>query len=136
MTSRRTFVQGGAAMNWATANNTPFARYKHFTHEGGISTPLIAHWPAGIPAVRNGAWEKQPGHVIDVMPTIVEIVGAKYPAKFNGGEIIPMQGVSLVPAFDGRSLARRTPIFWEHEGNKAVREGKWKLVMEWCGWSN
>ncbi len=116
-------------MNWATLNNTPFARYKHFTHEGGISTPLIAHWPAGIAASRNGVLEKQPGHLVDIMATCVDIAGAKYPAEFAGHKIEPLQGVSLRPAFAGQPLGRTQPIFWEHEGNKAVRDGKWKLVM-------
>ncbi len=116
-------------MNWATLCNTPFSRYKHFTHEGGISTPLIAHWPAGIAASRNGSLEKQPGHLVDIMATCVDLGGAKYPGEFKGNKIEPMQGVSLRPGFDGKPLARTEPIFWEHEGNKAVRDGKWKLVQ-------
>ena len=116
-------------MSWATLNNTPFSRYKHFTHEGGVSTPLIAHWPAGIPASRNGALEKQPGHLVDIMATCVDLAGAKYPDEFKDSKIEPMQGVSLRPGFAGKPLARTQPIFWEHEGNKAVRDGKWKLVM-------
>lgn len=116
-------------MSWATLNNTPFARYKHFTHEGGISTPLIAHWPAGIAASRHGALEKQPGHLIDIMATCVDLAGAKYPREVKDQVIEPMEGVSLRPAFAGQPLARTQPIFWEHEGNKAVRDGQWKLVM-------
>jgi arylsulfatase len=116
-------------MNWATLTNTPFYRYKHFTHEGGIATPLIAHWPAGIPAHRRGAFEKQPAHVVDIMATAVDLAGAKYPREFQGHAILPMEGVSLRPAFGGKPLARTQPIFWEHEGNKAVRDGKWKLVL-------
>jgi arylsulfatase len=116
-------------MNWATLCNTPFSRYKHFTHEGGISTPLIAHWPHGISTARRGTLEKQPGHLIDIMPTCVDLAGAKYPAEFGGHAVLPMEGVSLRPAFAGQSLDRTKPIFWEHEGNKAVRDGRWKLVM-------
>jgi arylsulfatase A-like enzyme len=116
-------------MNWATLANTPFFRYKHFTHEGGISTPLIAHWPAGIPAERRGTLEQQPAHVIDIMATALDLAGARYPREFQGHAIEPMEGVSLWPAFQGKALARTQPIFWEHEGNKAVRDGKWKLVM-------
>lgn len=116
-------------MNWATLTNTPFRRYKHFTHEGGISTPLIAHWPAGIPESRRNTFEKQPGHLIDIMATAVDLAGAKYPRKNEGQSIEPMQGVSLRPAFEGKPLARMQPLCWEHEGNKAVRDGKWKLVM-------
>jgi arylsulfatase len=116
-------------MDWATLANTPFRRYKHFTHEGGISTPLIAHWPAGIPAERRGAIEKQPVHLIDIMATAVDLAGASYPREFGGHAIEPMQGVSLRPAFLGKPLARTGPLFWEHEGNKAVRDGRWKLVL-------
>lgn len=118
-------------MNWATLANTPFRRYKHFTHEGGISTPLIAHWPAAIPKERNGKLETQPGHIIDVMPTLVEVGGAKYPANLHGKTTIPMQGVSLVPAFSGKKLARKEPICFMHEGNRAVRDGKWKIVSKY-----
>ena len=76
-------------MNWATLNNTPFRRYKHFTHEGGVSTPLIAHWPAGIAKDRNGKFDNQPGHLVDVMPTVLEATGAKYPAEIRGKKTDP-----------------------------------------------
>jgi arylsulfatase len=120
-------------MNWATLANTPFRRYKHFTHEGGIATPFIAHWPNGIPAVRRGSLEKQPGHVIDLMATAVDLAGATYPTKYQGNTILPMEGTSLRPAFEGKPLDRQRPLFWEHEGNKAERDGKWKLVQKWRG---
>jgi arylsulfatase A-like enzyme len=116
-------------MDWATLANTPFRRHKHFTHEGGISTPLIVHWPAGIPAGQRGALEKSPVHLIDVMATAVDLGGTSYPRAFGGNSIEPMQGVSLRPALLGKPLTRTDPIFWEHEGNKAVRDGKWKLVL-------
>ena len=116
-------------MNWANLTNTPFRRFKHFTHEGGVSTPLVAHWPKGIAPSLNGKFEKAPGHLIDVMATAVDLGGAKYPTEKNGVAIEPMQGVSLKPAFEAKPLVRSGPIFWEHEGNKAVRDGKWKLVM-------
>jgi arylsulfatase A-like enzyme len=122
-------------MNWATLNNTPFRRFKHFTHEGGISTPLIAHWPQGIPRDRHNRFEHQPGHVIDVMPTVLDATGTSYPREFNGQVIQPMEGVSLRPAFAGRPLRRTQPIFFEHEGNRAIRSGKWKLVSKYLdGW--
>ncbi|MGC3967405.1 MAG: arylsulfatase [Pirellulales bacterium] len=120
-------------MNWATACNTPFRRYKHFTHEGGISSAFIAHWPQGIAKQLNGKLEHQPAHLIDIMATAVDLGGAKYPTNFNGHDILPMEGVSLRPAFQGASLERKQPLFWEHEGNKAVRDGKWKLVQKWQG---
>jgi len=115
---------------WANVSNTPFRLYKHWVHEGGISTPLIAHWPAGIPAGRHGAFERQPGHLIDIMATCVDLAEAEYPKTFNGHEITPMQGVSLVPAFSGKDVGRTEPIYFEHEGNRAIRDGKWKLVAK------
>ncbi len=120
-------------MCWATLNNTPFRRYKHFTNEGGISTPLIAHWPARIPAARNGKLERQPGHLIDIMATACDVGRAAYPAAYKGHAILPMEGVSLVPAFLGQPLQRAKPIFWEHEGNRAVRQGPWKAVLKFKG---
>lgn len=113
---------------WATLNNTPFVRYKHYTDEGGIATPLIAHWPQGIPKARDGQFEKQPGHIVDIMATCVDVAGAKYPTTFHGKPITPMQGVSLRPALTDNPLHRKQPIFWEHEGNRAVLESPWKLV--------
>jgi arylsulfatase len=122
-------------MHWAALNNTPLRRFKHFTHEGGISTPLIAHWPLGIPRNRHNKLEHQPGHLVDLMATVVDVTGAKYPREFKGRAIQPMEGVSLRPAFAGRPLKRTHPIFWEHEGNRAIRSGKWKLVSKYPdGW--
>lgn len=120
---------------WANVANTPFREYKHWTHEGGISTPLVAHWPAGIAAHRRGKLETQPGHLIDIMATCVEISGARYPQEFNGEKIKLLEGISLAPAFAGRALERKGPLFWEHESNRAVRDGHWKLVaMENAPW--
>jgi arylsulfatase len=113
---------------WANVSNTPFREYKHWVHEGGISTPLIAHWPTAIK--RNGQIDSQPGHLIDLMATCVDLAGAAYPNEVEGRKITPMQGVSLAPAFRSESLSRKQPIFWEHEGNRAIRDGKWKLVAK------
>jgi arylsulfatase len=110
---------------WANVSNTPFREYKHFVHEGGIATPLIAHWPAHIK--RHGEFEAQPSHLIDILATCVDLAGATYPQQFNGKEITPPEGTSLLPAFDAQALKPRQ-IFWEHEGNRAVRDGEWKLV--------
>lgn len=110
---------------WATLENTPFRRYKHFNHEGGIATPLIAHWPAGFAA--RGELRHQPGHVIDLMATCVDASGASYPTEAAGHAITPMEGRSLLPAFDDRPIEREA-LYWEHEGNAAVRAGDWKLV--------
>ena len=115
---------------WANVSNTPFREYKHWTHEGGISTPLIAHWPAGIRGDRAGRLERQPGHLIDIMSTCVDLAGATYPSEVSGHAIKPREGVSLGPALNGEPLARTQPLFWEHESNRAVREGDWKLVAK------
>lgn len=116
-----TYIAYGEA--WANVSNTPHREYKHFVHEGGISTPLIAHWPSGI--ARKGEWERQPGHLIDLMATCVDVAGAKYPAL----PIKPMEGLSLTPAFAGKPL-QRDALYWEHEGNRAIRQGPWKLVAK------
>ncbi|MCF0055421.1 arylsulfatase [Dyadobacter sp. CY356] len=115
---------------WAEAACTPFWAYKHHTHEGGISSPGIISWPAGIPASRNGKFEKQPAHITDIMATLVDIGGAKYPATYHGNTIQPLEGTSLKPLLSGKEINRKNPIFWEHEGNRAIRDGKWKLVAE------
>jgi arylsulfatase len=126
-----TYVAYGG--DWANVSNTPFREYKHWVHEGGIATPLIVHWPAGISTARRGKIDAQPGHLIDLMATCVDLSGAHYPTKFNGETITPMEGVSLRPALQGKSLQRAQPIFWEHEGNRAVREDRWKLVSKFPG---
>ncbi|MDE0102378.1 MAG: arylsulfatase [Bryobacterales bacterium] len=114
---------------WANVSNTPFRYYKHWVHEGGISSPLIAHWPEGIEA--RGDWSDQLGHLIDVMPTCVDVSGASYPATFNDSPIHPMEGASLAPVFRGKAAEGHPEgLFWEHEGNRAVRVGDWKLVSK------
>jgi arylsulfatase A-like enzyme len=113
--------------SWALLQNTPFRRYKHYNHEGGIATPLIAHWPAGIPA--RGELSAQPGHLIDILPTLAEVAGTTYPASIRGTPTPPLEGRSLVPAFRNAPLAREA-LYWEHEGNAAVRVGDWKLVRQ------
>ena len=123
-------VYVGYRQAWANVSNTPFRKYKHWVHEGGISTPLIAHWPAGIPANARGRLEHQAGHLIDIMATCIELAEADYPDKKDGNGIHPLEGVSLVTAFFNRELNRNKPIYFEHEGNRAIRDGKWKLVAE------
>ena len=124
-----TFQSYGVA--WANASNTPFRLYKHWVHEGGISTPLIARWPKGI--TRHDAITHEPGHLIDLMATCVDVSGATYPTQFAGNSIPPMEGRSLVPAFGGKRIVREDGIYWEHEGNRAVLDGKWKLVSRYPG---
>jgi arylsulfatase len=115
---------------WANVSNTPFREYKHWVHEGGISTPLILHWPDAIDAKSRGKLYSSPGHIIDIMATCVDVAGASYPRSYEGNRIKPMKGISLKPALTGKPLRRDTPIFWEHEGNKAIRQGQWKLVAK------
>jgi arylsulfatase len=122
---RDTFIAYGEA--WANVSNTPFREYKHWVHEGGISTPLIAHWPAKITA--RGQLRHQPGHLIDIMATCVDISGAKYPEQRDGERVTPLEGRSLVPAF-GDAVIERDALYWEHEGNRAIRVGDWKLVAK------
>lgn len=115
---------------WAEASCTPFWSYKHQTHEGGISSPAIVSWPAGIPSSRNGSIERQPAHITDIMATLLDLGHAQYPVTYNGNSILPYVGTSLKPAFTARPVKRKAPIFWEHEGNKGILDGKWKLVAE------
>jgi len=120
----------GYGKAWANVSNTPFREYKHWVHEGGISTPLVAHWPKGISAKLRGKFEHQPAHLIDLMATCVDLAKADYPKEVKGQKIVPMQGVSLKPTFSGKAIKREDPIYWEHEGNRAIRIGKWKLVAK------
>jgi len=109
---------------WANVSNTPLRLFKRYTAEGGINSPFIAHWPAGIKA---GQVVGTPGHVIDIMPTVLEISGSTYPQSFRKQPIQPLEGTSLLPTFSGNELPVR-PLFFEHMGYKAVRQGPWKLV--------
>lgn len=110
---------------WGNVSNTPFRLYKHYAHEGGISTSFVVHWPRGL---KNKGITDVIGHEIDVMPTCLELAGVPYPATSKAGTPpLPLEGKSLVPVFDGEQLPERS-IYWEHEGNSAVREDRWKLV--------
>lgn len=111
---------------WANASDTPFRRYKQEVHEGGIATPLIIRWPEGI-KVGRGSFCHTVGHVIDIMPTCVGLAGAEYPAKYNGKEINACAGKSLIPVFSGKDVPREA-LYFEHQADRAIRAGKWKLV--------
>lgn len=111
---------------WANASNTPFRMFKHWVHEGGISSPLIVHWPGHVKAGAINRTEVT--HLIDIMPTVLAASGAAYPAERKGRKITPLEGKSLLPVLEGRQREPHQAIFWEHEGNKAVRAGQWKLV--------
>ena len=112
---------------WANVANTPFRFFKNYSYEGGINTPLIAWWPGRINA---GTFSSFPGHFIDIMPTLVEVAAAEYPESFNGKQVSPMQGVSLLPALREQTEARETPLFWEWRNGQAVRKGAWKIVKD------
>jgi arylsulfatase len=109
---------------WANASNTPFRLYKHWVHEGGIATPFIARWPSVIK--QKNSMTRQVGHLTDIMATCVDVSGAKYPSA----PIQPMEGKSLAPVFHGKSIGDRN-LYWEHMGNRAALEGKWKLVSRY-----
>jgi len=111
---------------FSSACNTPFRRHKTWVHEGGISTPLIAHWPKGIPA--RGELRQSPTHVVDIMPTLLELAGVAQPKAWNDEPLPPAPGKSLVPAFAKDTVIARESLWWLHEGNRALRAGDWKLV--------
>ena len=113
---------------WANMCNTPLRLYKQYAHEGGSATPMIAHWPKGIQA--RGELTGFTSHLVDFMPTVVELAGAEYPNEIDGRAIQPMEGVSLVPAFAGETERGEHPLYWDFNGNHAVRDGDWKLVAE------
>lgn len=112
---------------WAHVSDTPFRLYKHFDHEGGIRTPMIVHWPQGL--TRTNEWETQPGHLIDVMATIVDVTGVDYPTQYNEHVVLPLEGQSLQPLFNGTNDVTRT-LGFEHEGNRAWISGSWKFVTK------
>jgi arylsulfatase A-like enzyme len=120
-----TYTAVGPAWGWA--QNTPFRRYKSWVHEGGIATPLIVRWPG---KVKGNTMTAQPGHIIDFMPTFLELAGATYPKEFAGNKILPVEGRSLVPVLEGRTRAPHEQLCWEWSGNCAIRQGKWKLVWD------
>jgi arylsulfatase len=111
---------------WGWAQNSPFRRHKTWTYEGGISTPMIVRWPR---VVRAGAVNAEQWHLVDFMPTLLELAGQVYPASGGGPALLPLEGRSLLPALLGRAAgARPAPLCWELFGNRAVRDGRWKLV--------
>jgi arylsulfatase A-like enzyme len=111
---------------WANASNTPFRRFKCWVHEGGISTPFIARWPAVIGD--GGRITQEVGHVIDLMATCLDVADVAYPKSYQERDILPLEGKSLLPLFQGNMRPGHDYLFWEHEGNRAVRGGRWKLV--------
>jgi arylsulfatase A-like enzyme len=111
---------------WSRAANTPFRRHKTWVHEGGISTPLIAHWPNGITA--RGQLRERIGHVVDLAPTILQLAGGAWPEQVAQTKVPSSPGESLVESFKNATDQRRAPVWWLHEGNRALRDGPWKAV--------
>ena len=117
MGQQGTFHSTGSG--WANAGNTPWRLYKHFNHEGGIASPCILHWPAGLK--KGGVIDHRPAHIIDILPTFLELAEARHNGKLD------LPGQSLLPQLRGKPIEERT-LYFEHEGNRAVRRGQWKLV--------
>jgi arylsulfatase len=124
MGSAGTFLSLGPG--WASLANTPFRRHKSWVHEGGISTPLIVHWPAGFSA--RGELRTSPGHLIDIVPTLLEAAGGKPFETWKGQPVPPAPGQSLVPLFTKDGAVTHDSLWWEHVGNRALRVGDWKIV--------
>jgi arylsulfatase A-like enzyme len=112
---------------WANVSDTPFKKYKHWIHEGGISTPFIVHYPAGLEG--RGELRHQPAQLPDVMATFLELAKVEYPKVYQDKPIKALEGLSLVPTFSNEPHKREV-LYWEHEGNRGIRKGKWKLVAE------
>ena len=117
----------GIGPRWASAANTPLRYWKIESYEGGICTPMVAHWPAGLKAA-PGAVTSDVGHVIDLLPTCLEVAGLPYPDEYAGHRLTPLDGKSLVPTLSGEKRQGHERLFFEHEGGRAVRAGDWKLV--------
>lgn len=115
--------------SWGNVSNTPFRMYKCYVEEGGISSPLIVHWPDGIGNSDYGSFVRTPTHLLDIMPTLLEAAGAEYPDEWDGHDILENEGQSLTPFLKGHPKKFNTDriLYWEHAGSKAVRDGKWKL---------
>jgi arylsulfatase len=114
----------GYARPWASVSNTPWRNHKITCYEGGISTPAIVHWPRGMPESARGKWAREPAHLLDVLPTVLELAGMEYPVS---GERQP-EGQSIMRMMKGEAGERERTFCWEHEGNRGIRKGKWKLV--------
>lgn len=114
---------------WGQLSNAPFRRYKIWTYDGGIATPLVVHWPDGLPESSRGSILHGYGHFIDVYPTLLDAAGAEHPEEYGGGPVAPPEGISLLPALRGEvPLPADRAVFWERAGNEAMRRGDWKLV--------
>ncbi len=125
----------GDSTGWAWARNAPFRYYKQNQFEGGISTPGIVHWPAGLKTPGAGAIVDTPAHLIDVLPTLADLADAEIPASHPDRELRPVSGISLRPVLEGGELARKEPLHFQFSSDYGLRDGDWKLVsfkgQEW-----
>jgi len=127
------FEKSGAisyGVGWANASNTPFRKWKRELEEGGISAPLIVRWPQGINKAYENKIVNEPSYLIDVMPTLLELSKSKYPLTFKNNTILPLEGRSILPVLNGKTIAAHKYMYWEHEGNQAIRNGSWKAVKD------
>ncbi len=124
-----TYASYGRA--WANAGNTPYRRFKRWMHEGGIATPFIAHWPQ---VIKQGQIVHHVAHIIDLMPTFIEVAGSEYPEELNGNSLTPLEGISFLPLLEGRLQPEHEALFWEHLGYRAMLSGDWKIVSEGGDW--
>jgi arylsulfatase len=124
--SAKTYL--GMGPGWSSAANTPLRLHKSWNHEGGISTPFIVCWPAGIKS--KGEIRQNPGHLVDVMPTLLEITGAKIPDEVEDLKVPPLHGKSLVPVFKKDNSVKHDYLWWNHEGNRAIRVADWKIAAD------
>ncbi len=113
--------------SWGWAQNVPFRRYKSWLHEGGITTPLIAWWPHHVPA---GSINRSVAHIIDIMPSFLELAASEYPRTYKGRKLLPLEGESMVPLWFGMQREEHSALAWYWSGNRAIREGDWKLVWD------
>ena len=113
--------------SWGWAQNSPFKRYKSWLHEGGITTPCIAWWPGEVPA---NSINRSPAHIIDLMPTFLELADTDYPTEYNGHKILPVEGISMTPLLQGKNRTGHEQLAWYWAGNRALRQGNWKLVWD------
>jgi arylsulfatase len=118
--------------DWANVSNTPFRLFKNYSHEGGTATPFIVHWPDGIR--EGGQINHTLLHFIDIMPTLVDVSGATYPEQYRGEQVYSLEGISMVPLFNGGAVQRKKPLFYEWRNSRAVQTENWKLVQRGEQW--
>lgn len=114
-------------ISWANASNTPFKRYKIWIYEGGTATPCIAWWPG---VIQPNSISHEVRHIMDIMPTCLDVAGVEYPQQIGDKPLIPLDGKSLLPIFQGRPAKGHQTLYWEHEKNRGIRQGQWKLVYD------